>query len=120
MDFIKTFESFQYSIDNLSKLNEDQVDELFKQSLGNILGGAKLTDKTSDDIKNSLKEKLSGIESKYEASLSKYISEKYNENWYKPLLDLVTAPGSGFITVIGAKAYETEMTKKERQRKIKH
>ena len=119
MDFIKTFESFQYSIDNLSKLNEDQVDELFKQSLGNILGGAKLTDKTSDDIKNSLKEKLSGIESKYEASLSKYISEKYNENWYKPLLDLVTAPGSGFITVIGAKADETEMTKKREAAKDK-
>lgn len=122
MDFIKTFESFesfQYSIENLSKLNEDQIDELFKQSLGNILGGSKLTDKTPEEIKISLKEKLSGIKSKYEASLTQYINDKYNENWYKPILDIVTAPGSGFITLIGAKADETEMAKKREAAKDK-
>lgn len=119
MEFIKTFESFEYSIEGLSKLNEDQIDSLFKDSFKNMLGGARITDKTPEQIKGKLQEKLKAIKSQYESSLSEYISDKYDEKWYQPLLDLVTAPGTGFINMIGAKADETEMTKKREAAKDK-
>ena len=36
MDYIKTFESFNFSIENLSKLNEETLDAAFKESFKGI------------------------------------------------------------------------------------
>jgi hypothetical protein len=117
MDFIKTFESFQYSIEDLSKLDEASIDVMFRDSFQSMLGGSKLTDKTPEEIKKNLKDKLSSIKSQYEASLTDYIKDKYDAKWYQPILDIVTAPASGFIKVTGTKSEDTEATKKREEAK---
>lgn len=103
MEFIKTFESFNFSIDSLSKLNEAEVDSLFQSAFKSVLGGAKLTDKPADQIKKDLESKLSSIKNNYKAALSDYIKDKYDAKWYSSILDIVAAPASGFISVTGAK-----------------
>ena len=111
MDYIKTFESFNFSIENLSKLNEETLDAAFKESFKGILGGSKLTDKPSEEIKKNLQTKLSGIKDNYKSSLKEYIKDKYDPAWYESILNIVSAPGQGFISLVGAKTEGTAAMK---------
>lgn len=111
MDYIKTFESFNFTIENLSKLNEETLDSAFIESFKSVLGGSKLTDKPSAEIKKNLQTKLSGIKNNYKASLKEYIQDKYDPAWYESILDIVSAPGQGFISITGAKSEGTAAMK---------
>jgi predicted DNA-binding protein YlxM (UPF0122 family) len=119
MDYIKTFDSFNFSIENLSKLNEAEVDSLFQSAFKSVLGGAKLTDKPAAEIKKDLESKLSSIKNNYKDALSNYIKDKYDAKWYSSILDIVAAPSSGFISVTGAKKEDTSSVKAREDAKSK-
>lgn len=119
MEFIKTFESFNFSIESLSKLNEAEVDSLFQSAFKSVLGGAKLTDKPADEIKKDLESKLSSIKNNYKSALSDYIKDKYDTKWYSSILDIVSAPNSGFISLVGAKKDDTSSVKAREEAKTK-
>lgn len=119
MDYIKTFESFNFSIESLSKLNEAEIDSVFQDAFKNVLGGAKITDTPSAEIKKNLQTKLSGIKNSYKASLKEYIKDKYDQAWYESILNIVSAPGQGFISITGTKSEGTEAVKAREEAKAK-
>lgn len=120
MKYVHKFNSFnKFTLEGLSKLNEAEVDAAFQDAFGAVLGGGKLTTKSTGDIKKELQDKLSSVKEGYKASLKEYLKGKYDKDWFSSILDMAVSPGAGILKATGATGGQTAQMKAREEAKDK-